>query len=250
MQWLYGDDAIDDKCRLDSGFWFGLGVFETIRVHAAPLFWEPHIVRLNAGLNALSIRPPVDAAELLAEIRSKGVRNCVLKIAVTADHVVFQTRTIPEEAKDYLLLPVEDTRSRNQLIIGNKTLNCLENVLARRQASENGCDDVLYIGKDNTLSETCRANLFWLRGGRFCTPAQSCGLLPGVVRQWVMDRFPVETGIFNFNDLLEADSVFVTNSVIGIRPVTRIGGRAIPVSARVLDMRSLYQSEISALDLA
>ena len=232
----------------DEGFWFGLGVFETIRVHKQPLFWEQHIARLNTGLSALDIRPAVHAVDLLSWVKANDIHDCVLKIAVTPDCVAFQTRPIPDENPDYLVLPVEDTRSRNPLILGHKSMNYLDNVLARRQATENGYDDVLFLGPDDVLSETCRANLFFEKDGQLFTPDQSCGLLPGIIRQWVMEHYPVKTGIFTLNDLLAADAVFVTNSVLGIRPITRIGGTTVPLSTHVLEMRRVYQSEITAFD--
>lgn len=245
MLWVNNNPIKNDQLILDDGFWFGRGVFETIRVHEAPLFWEQHIHRLNAGLNALQIRPPVDSAALLEQLNACGIRQCVLKLAVTPENIVFQTRPIPtDDTPGYSLMPVDNLRSRNPLITGNKCLNYLDNHLARTQAAEQGYDDALFVDQDGTVSETCRANIFFYKDGILQTPDLSCGLLNGIIRQWVMERYPARTGVYTYDDLLAADSVFVTNSVIGVRPVTRIGGRECQVSSLTLEVHNKYLSEL------
>ena len=251
MLWINGKQDPNDSFIVDDGFWFGKGVFETIRVHERPLFWEQHIRRLNAGLAALQIREPVDGKELLDSLQSLGISTCVVKIAVTAQNIIFQTRPLPAEGSpEYTLLPVDNLRSRNPLLLSCKCLNYLDNLLARDQAAANGYDDALFIEKDGTVSETSRANIFFFKDGQLRTPDLSSGLLSGIIRQWVLDHLPVETGIWTLNDLLTADAVLVTNSVIGIRPVTRIGGQICPVSSQALDLchRYTFETTTSQID--
>jgi 4-amino-4-deoxychorismate lyase len=241
MLWINGKPDQNDALTVDDGLWFGLGVFETIRVHDRPLFWAQHIQRLNAGLKALQVREALAADELLASVLALGIKNCVLKIAVTPDNILFSTRPLPaDNSASYTLLPVDNLRSRNPLLLSTKNLNYLENLLARGQAAANGYDDALYVEKDGTLSETSRANIFFYKDGRLKTPDLACGILPGIVRQWVIEQVPVETGIWTLNDLLTAEAVLVTNSVIGVRPVTRIGGQVCPVSSLALDLCHRY----------
>lgn len=246
MLWINGKQSPNDSFVVDDGFWFGHGVFETIRVHDRPLFWEQHISRLNAGLTALQIREPLDSAELLNSLNTLGISTCVVKIAVTAENIVFQTRPLPIDVPPtYTLMPVDNLRSRHPLVLGCKSLNYLENLLARGQAVAQGYDDALFVDEDGTITETSRANIFFYRDSLLRTPDQSAGLLPGIVRQWVFDCMPVETGVWTLNDLLSADAVLVTNSVIGVRPVTRIGGQVCPVSSLALDLCNRYTCETS-----
>jgi 4-amino-4-deoxychorismate lyase len=233
---------------LDDGFWFGRGVFETIRVHEKPLFWPEHILRLNDGLAKLQIRPAIDQHEMLAQISRLAIRQCVLKIAVTAVNIVLQTRPLPDHTTGpFRLLPVANQRTTNPLLLSCKSINYLENLLAREQAAREGFDDALFIGAAGRLSETSRANLFLLRNGRILTPDLGCGLLDGVIRQWVLANFTVETGCFDLAELLAADAVFVTNSVIGIQPVAAIGNQSYSDSSVVQAIRRRYLEQVGSV---
>lgn len=242
MLWVNNAPDLNDSFVLDEGFWFGKGVFETIRVHELPLFWDRHICRLNAGLSALQIREPIDDAELYSQVQDFGIRFCVLKIAVTAENVIFQTRPLPADSSQaFTLMPVDNLRSRNPLLLSNKSLNYMDNLLAREQAAAKGFDDALFVEKNGAISETSRANIFFLKDGKIKTPDLACGILNGIVRQWVLDEFPVEAGEFSVDDLLTADAVLATNSVIGVRPVSQIGGQAIPIDSLALEICRRYQ---------
>lgn len=233
------------KIVLDDGYWFGRGVFETIRVHEQPLFWAEHIERLNNGLKALRVRAAIDADQLLTRLKEHGFRQCVVKIAVSAENTVFQARPLPEVSqKPFRLLPVENQRSSNPLLLSCKSLNYMDNLLARDQAARVGFDDALFVGRDGLISETSRANLFFVRAGKIYTPDLSCGLLNGVIRQWVLANFAVETGNYMLEDLLNAEAVFVTNSVIGIQPVAAIGDSRIGESSLVAEIQVKYANAV------
>ncbi len=234
MIWANGE-KIEDPRLFDQGFWFGRGVFETIRVHQWPIFWNEHIQRLNAGLDRLKIRPPVDPDRLLKDVERLGIRDCVLKVAVTPENILFQTRDLPPEpSQNYYIWPTMDLLSQNPLLRQTKSLNYLEHLLAREEASSHGYDDALYVDRDSKISETCRANIFFVRDGRIHTPDLTCGLLDGIVRQWVIRTVAVETGQYVVQDLLDAEGVFVTNSVIGIQPVFAIGEHKV-LTCRLID---------------
>jgi 4-amino-4-deoxychorismate lyase len=243
--WINGKPINGKDNILDDGFWFGRGVFETIRVHETPLFWEEHIARLNNGLAALQIRPAIDQREMLVQVTDLAIRQCVLKIAVTPDNSFLQTRPLPSHTiGPFRLLPVENQRTTNPLLLSCKSINYLENLLAHEQAAREGFDDALFIGAAGSLSETSRANLFFLSNGRILTPDLDCGLLDGVIRRWVLANFAVETGCFDLAELLAADAVFVTNSVIGIQPVAAIGDQSYGDSSVVREIRRDYLEQV------
>ncbi len=245
MLWINGQQD-SNNFVLDDGFWFGRGVFETIRVHDRPLFWTEHINRLNDGLQALKIRPPIRSEELLAQLEAMNAYQCVLKIGVTPENIVFQTRPLPDApSPNFGILPIQELRSHNPLLHSYKLLNYLDNLLARERATDHGYEDALYIDAGGGLSETARANLFFVRDGQIHTPALACGLLSGVIRQWVIDNFRVETGFYTMDELLKADAVFETNSVIGIQPVSHIEELACGTSPVVEDVRQRYEATIS-----
>jgi branched-chain amino acid aminotransferase/4-amino-4-deoxychorismate lyase len=123
-----------------------------------------------------------------------------------------------------------------------KTLAYLDNVLARAEARDRGADEAVMLNTAGEVACAAAANLFWLAGDRLFTPALACGVLAGVTRATVIAAAPalglsvaeVRAGP---EALSQADAVFLTNSLIGVRSVSDFEGRAIGVSdlARRLD---------------
>src|SRR5690606_26626353 len=120
----------------DEGLQFGRGVFETILVLDHPIFWNEHCRRLNRGLADLSIRPPVDADQLLRQIGQLEISHCVLKVLVSPENVVLLTRPLPVAASDPLqkLTLQLDPRSNDPRLLRNKTINYLPGLLAWQDA--------------------------------------------------------------------------------------------------------------------
>ncbi|HSN59030.1 MAG TPA: aminotransferase class IV, partial [Clostridiaceae bacterium] len=69
------------------------------------------------------------------------------------------------------------------------------------------------------------SNVFFVKGDRIFTPSLECGLLGGIVRKVIIDSFDVTEGSFGREELLEADCVFLTNSVMGIMKIAGIDGK-------------------------
>ena len=105
-----------------------------------------------------------------------------------------------------------------------KTLNYLENVLEKEAATAAGFDEALFFNVNGSLAEGSMSNVFFVKAGKLYTPAREAGLLPGIVRGWVIEQFPVAQGLFSKADLAGAEEVFVTNSIAGVMPVAEIEG--------------------------
>lgn len=113
-----------------------------------------------------------------------------------------------------------------------KSLAYLDNVLARREAQAAGADEALMQNTDGRLACAAAANLFWIDQGRLFTPALDCGVLAGIQRGTVLAaarRLGVETVETHAGPaaLDQAQALFLTNSLIGVRPVSALGGRAL-----------------------
>ncbi|WP_371134691.1 aminotransferase class IV [Phenylobacterium sp.] len=119
-----------------------------------------------------------------------------------------------------------------------KSLSYLDNVLARREANGSGCDEAVMLNAAGEVACAAAANIFWLREGRIFTPALACGVLAGTMRARVLAASAaagVEV-IETHGDLAEleaAPAAFITNALIGVRPVERIGSIALNPSALV-----------------
>jgi branched-chain amino acid aminotransferase/4-amino-4-deoxychorismate lyase len=109
-----------------------------------------------------------------------------------------------------------------------KSLNYLDNVLARREAEAAGADEALLLDIDGHAASASAANLFWITEGRLYTPSLACGVLDGVMRGAVIAAAPVEEVRADLDTLLKAEAAFLTSSLIGIRMVKVLGGRPLP----------------------
>ncbi len=136
-----------------------------------------------------------------------------------------------------------------------KTLNYLESLMAREEAKKRGVEEALMLNIEGEVAEASTANIFWARGNRLYTPSEECGVLPGIVRGWVLEKvggcdLSVEEGKYTFSHLEEAEEVFLTNSLMGIMPVCQLEGKVISSECpgpltRIL--MKIYQEEISLL---
>jgi branched-chain amino acid aminotransferase len=105
-------------------------------------------------------------------------------------------------------------------------------VVARVEARTAGADDALFLTIDGFLSEATSANLFVVRGRSLATPSLDCAILAGTTRDWILG-WGRDAGLetaearLRVDDLATADEAFLSSSVAGILPVTRLGGSAI-----------------------
>jgi branched-subunit amino acid aminotransferase/4-amino-4-deoxychorismate lyase len=116
---------------------------------------------------------------------------------------------------------------------GYKTGCYMPRLLARREASAKGAEDALWFTTDNHLAESCFSNVFLVREGKVSTPPRDTPVLPGVVREVVIElcrKMEIELDDqtpLSVQDMLGAEEIFLTSSTMGIRPVVRIERHAV-----------------------
>jgi 4-amino-4-deoxychorismate lyase len=214
------------KMQLDNGFNFGRGVFETLLVNEKPIFLEMHLNRMNNSLKALKIGNFVSKEYIEEIIKNNEIKNCVLKIIATQENVVIYTRKSQYTKEKYdagFRLKIS-TMKRNPYshVVYHKTLNYTDNLIEKEIASEEGFDEVIFFNTDNKIAEGSVSNLFFVKNGMLHTPKISCGLLNGIVRDWVLENFECNKGEYSISDLKKAEEVFLTNSIMGIMNVSYI----------------------------
>jgi branched-chain amino acid aminotransferase len=117
-------------------------------------------------------------------------------------------------------------RNETSLLSRVKSLNCLDNVLARERARRQGADEALLLNSKGMVAEGGASNLFVVEGGGLVTPPIEAGALPGITRAAVME-IAVEAGIacresnVRLDELREAKEAFLTGSIMGVMPLTR-----------------------------
>ncbi|MBV8803959.1 MAG: aminodeoxychorismate lyase [Sinobacteraceae bacterium] len=238
---------------LDRGLHYGDGLFETIAcLKGRPRFLPLHLERLEFGCERLGITTANledTHAEILA--MAAGVERAVLKVIVTAGEALARgyarsgaeraTRiTIryswppeePAQLQDGVVVRTLSLRlGENPRLAGLKHSNRLEQVLARLELSADPevAEGLLYSSSGNLVAATT-SNVFVVRGGSLLTPRiDQCGVA-GVMRRVVLREarqvgVPARECELRAQDVQDAEEIFLTNALIGIRPVRRLDAR-------------------------
>lgn len=247
--WLNGDIIEAEQARIDPadrGFTLADGLFETMRVrNGKPQHLGSHMARLHAGAGALGfVVPGADkeiADAVTALLAANGLNDATLRLTLTRGPAP-RGLLPPKEPSPTLLLTlappapepgpasaiIATVTRRNEFSPASrfKTLNYLDNVLARREAEQKGADDALLLNSQGRLVESTIANLFLVIDGDVLTPPVSEGALPGIMRAEVIDRLGAATAQLNPADLASASEAFLTNSN-GIRALISVDGKPI-----------------------
>jgi len=256
-----GADADSADLPIDA-LSLGRGVFETMLVASGTIaFRDEHLSRLTASCVALGIAK-ADSVESLfaaAEARIGCLKpmRARMRLAVFAGNggsepvaLVAASDAVRVESVSLWLSP--ERRAKDSLLARHKTVDYLGSLLAREEARRHGFDDALIMDTAGNIAETTTANVFFHIDGALITPRLDC-ILPGVVRAWVLSTagplgMSVGEDAVPEAALSCAHSAFVTNSVIGLVPVSRIGDRALgDVSAAdwFVRLRSAYDMKAS-----
>jgi 4-amino-4-deoxychorismate lyase len=242
-----------DKIALDSGFFYGRGVFETILVKEKPILLSTHIHRLNSGLDKLGVDKRITEAEIYTAIKKLSCNNCVLKIMVSENNSIITTREIPYENRDYekgfSLGLSEVRRNAHSNLTYVKSFNYVENIIEKDKIVKKGFNEALFLNTEGYISEGAVSNIFFVENGIIFTPKIKCGLLPGIVRGFVIRNslhigFEIQEGEFKLDRLMEADGVFITNSIMGIMKVNKIQDSVISESVVVSQIKGYYDTYV------
>lgn len=228
----------------DRGLTLGDGLFETLLWEEGGLvFWPEHFDRLVRGCKALGLPAPAEA-DALAAARAAGetlgaVRGAV-RLTLTAGsggrgldrparllpHLNASAAPAALPSGPAAVVAVSIRRNDASPASRLKTLSYLDNVLARREAVERGADEALMLNTRGEVACAAAANIVWLKDGMLFTPALDCGVLDGVIRGALMRAQPVAEVHADLDAVLNADAVYLTNSLMGLRPVVRLEGRS------------------------
>lgn len=226
---------------LDEGLLYGYGLFETLRAKEGrmPLLAR-HLDRLCAGAERLGIALPRDrraiAGDLDRVVEAAGHADARVRLTLTKGSpeghpvLVAMAFSYQEPALPYDTCLVRGHPGANSPTKGLKSLSYLPWLLAREEARSRGFHEALMRDDSGQIVEGCTTNVFaMLSEGYVATPPLESGALPGVARAWVMERLgdEVREAPLVPRDLHEAAEVFLTNAVLGVIRVGKLGERAI-----------------------
>lgn len=264
----------------DHGLLYGDGVFEGIRVYNGKVFkLKEHIDRLYESADAILLKIPVSRQDMigivLETVRRNNLSDAYVRLVVsrgTGDlgldpkkcpkpFVICIAGTItlyPQTMYDNGLEVVTVSTRRNNSKALNpriKSLNYLNNILAKIEANRAGVMEALMLNQDGYVCEGTGDNVFIVKNGVLKTPPIYAGILKGITRDAVIDiarenGIEVAEELFTLHDVYTADECFLTGTAAELIPVICVDSRIIadgkpgPLFKKLLDkFRDLTQTE-------
>jgi branched-chain amino acid aminotransferase len=241
----------------DHGLLYGDGVFEGIRAYGGRVFaLEAHVRRLFESARSIQLDIGVGEGEMADIIRRaverNGLGDAYIRVVVTrgrgdlgldprkcprptlfviADAIALYPASLYEEGLTAVTVSVRRT-AVDALSPRVKSLNYLNNILAKLAAANAGKAEAILLGPEGYPIEATGENLFIVRRGRLLTPPVYLGVLEGITRATVLDLaraqgMPAAEEPFTLHDLYVADECFLTGTAAEIVPVVEVDGRRI-----------------------
>jgi 4-amino-4-deoxychorismate lyase len=254
MKLLFNGQLTDSKeaviSAFDHGFLYGMGLFETFRTYQGlPWLLDRHAARLTKGCEMLGIQyvPDVRRMEdaVATILQANGLTDGYIRWSVSAGEgaiglpgdVYDKPNEIgyakelaadhPATRKGKTLRLLKLPRSTPEGAFRLKSFHYMNNIAAKRELNGSGAGlgtEGLFLNREGHLVEGMVSNVFWVTDGVLYTPSAETGLLEGITREYVLGMaadqgIPSKEGLYSWQDLLQADEVFLTNSIQEIVPV-------------------------------
>ncbi len=254
----------------DHGFLYGDGIFEGIRLYKGCVFrLEEHLERLEMSAKALCLNMPWTRKEISDIVCESCRRNKLtdgyIRLVVSRGFgdLGLSPKNCPKPSiiciADSIKLYPEELYTTGMKIITAptrrvspaalppmiKSLNYLNNILAKMEAQQHGFHECLMLNEQGYVSECTGDNVFLIHKGKLITPASHAGALVGITRQVAIEvaqtlNIPVvETNITRY-DVWNADECFLTGTAAEVIPVIEVDARTIgtgkpgPLTAKIL----------------
>jgi branched-chain amino acid aminotransferase len=246
----YYDERDAKVSVFDHGLLYGDGIFEGIRAYNGRVFrLKEHIDRLFSSARGIMLTIPMSHAGIMKatveSCRKNKIRDGYVRLLVTRGIgtlglnpksckrpsiiiIAGRIQLYPQElyVRGMEIVTVPTVRSlHSALNPAIKSLNYLNNILAKIEANQAGCEEAIMLNAQGFVSECTGDNIFIVKGGRLLTPPLSAGALYGITRQVVIELaqasgIPVDEPNLTRHDMFNADECFLTGTV-------KIDGRVI-----------------------
>jgi aminodeoxychorismate lyase len=252
----------------DRGFTYGDGLFESMRVVGGkPFRLAQHLERMVRGAEFLKIPLPHTAKEIQKFtdqlIEQNAMPDAILRIILTRGPgprgygpaeagpptLVMTLHPTPAAATDttatWSLVTSPYKIPASDMLSSFKTTSKLLYVMARAEAAERGADEALLVNTNGEAAETATGNLFWVYQDKICTVPTGRGVLPGITRAVVLEicqTLGLQTNkrVIKPEALRNSEGIFVTQSALGIVPVSAFDGEPVRPSPLVDQIAAAY----------
>jgi branched-chain amino acid aminotransferase len=255
----------------DHGLLYGDGIFEGIRAYNGRVFkLKEHIDRLFCSAKAILLRMPLSHGDVVRAVvetcRRNKIRDGYVRLLVTrgagtlglnpnrcknpaviiiADKIQLYPAELYERGMEIITVPtIRNLHSALNPAI--KSLNYLNNILAKIEANNAGCEEAVMLNAEGFVSECTGDNIVIVKAGQVLTPPLSAGALYGITRGVVLELareggLSVAEPNLTRYDLFNADECFLTGTGAELIPIVKIDGRGIgtgkpgPITRRLVD---------------
>lgn len=257
--YINGNYKPKEKAKIsvfDHGLLYGDGVFEGIRAYEGKVFkLKEHIDRLYDSAQSIDLDVPISKEEMeraiLETLRINGLENAYIRPIVTRGKgglgldptkcenenlmiIVQEMEALYGDLYNQGLSAVSVGIKRNSpaaLPPNIKSLNYLNNILAKIEANYKGGDEAIFLDKDGKVSEGSGDNIFLIKNGEIKTPP-TLNNLKGITRKTVIELakekgYTVNEEDMGLTELYTADEVFVTGTAAEVAPIVEVDGRII-----------------------
>jgi len=236
----------------DHGFLYGDGIYETLRVYDGVVFMlDEHVERLFRSASFIELGIPKSAEAVKKAVyktmEANRVKEAVIRITIsrgagpvgldpalcpTPTFVIFVTpfRKYPDQFyQKGVKIAITDIRRNYSRAIDPriKSLNFLNNVLAKIDAKKKGAYEAVMLNYRGYLAEGTITNVFFIKNNVLCTPSLTTGILDGITRRIILDaavdlQIKTREGRFRPEDIHDAQEVFISNTTMEVMPVAEI----------------------------
>lgn len=277
--YLDGNYVREEEAKIsvfDHGVLYGDGVFEGIRVYNGRVFkCEEHINRLYNAAKAIMLEIPMSKEEmtevLLETCRRNQIKDGYVRLVITRGKgdlglnpvsckvasvfcIAGSITLYPDEMYTKGMPIITAVQRRNKATIVDpqiKSLNYLNNILAKIEANRAGVPEALMLNHDGVVAECTGDNIFIVKDNVIYTPPIYIGILDGITRNTVIELakelgYEVKESEFTLFNVYSADECFLTGTAAEAIPVTNVDGRIIgngeagPVTTRLLEAFKAY----------
>lgn len=260
----------------DHGFLYGDGVYETMRSYKGVVFKiDEHINRLYKSASLISLDLPEDRSILknavYKTLHANSLKDAYIRLTISRgegdiglDPELCKEPTVVIITKEFKGYPKTLYKKGIKLIIANirrnhkksldpqiKSLNFLNNILAKIEAKRAGAYEALMLNINGKIAEGTISNVFFVKDDVIFTPSAKCGILDGITRQTVIEiirksGFRFKEGFFNEKEIYSAKEVFITNTTMEVMPVSKIDDNEYQIGKITKTLHELYKKEIDS----
>lgn len=258
--YINGQFFAPDEAKIsvfDHGLLYGDGVFEGLRIYNGKVFrMAQHLRRLYDSAKAIHLAIPMSVAEteqaVLDTVKESGLSDGYIRLVITRGAgslglgpertsnpqtiiIVDKISLYPQEFYENGLEIITASTIRNHpgaLSPRIKSLNYLNNIMAKIEGSKAGCLEALMLNHKGEVAECTADNIFIVRDGKLLTPPTDAGILDGVTRDAVLEiardaQIPAFEKTLTRHDVYVADECFMTGTAAEIISVVKIDDRLI-----------------------